>query len=319
MLRNITIAAILMLLTGIQAHHRVTFSSHSACAVIESTVKMSCRFTTPDPSSVTKREWYRVQNHEKEPQVLDTDPKYSGRVSVSTVTSNCELTLSNVSVIDSGFYNFRFKTQRSDWISGSFGVHLTVTDLQVKVDPKTIRQKEVKLACSSTCPLSASRFCWYRNGQFKKCTNDSSIILDSTRPSNVGSYSCGVHEMSYRSPSLCVLGKECWGVTYTLNHVCTLKGSSINLFCSYKNPARHTVTKSVWFIKQQTDGEPVDVREDESYQGRVQYIQSSQNNCGLRITNLKETDTQTYRLRIYSEGLITQANPGSLCLSQVCG
>ncbi|KAG7315472.1 hypothetical protein KOW79_021560 [Hemibagrus wyckioides] len=62
-----------------------------------------------------------------------------------------------------------------------------------------------------------------------------------------------------------------------------------------------TVIKSVWFIKWQGGADPEDVREDEEYQGRVQYTQSSQNDCSLRITNLRERDAQTYRFRFYTD------------------
>ncbi|KAF7688291.1 hypothetical protein HF521_014297 [Silurus meridionalis] len=106
--------------------------------------------------------------------------------------------MSNVSVSDSGVFNFRFKTQSSDWISAPSGVHLTVTG--------------------------------------------------------------------------------------------------------------HTVVKLAWFI--QADGEPVDMREDEKYQGRVQYTQSSQNNCSLRITNLRETDAQTYTFRFYTDRDDYTGEPG---------
>ncbi|KAF4093293.1 hypothetical protein AMELA_G00000650, partial [Ameiurus melas] len=98
-----------------------------------------------------------------------------------------------------------------------------------------------------------------------------------------------------------VLSKECWGVTYTRKHVCALKDASVDLSCAYKHPAGHTVIKSVWFIKDQAGVEPVDVREDEEYQDRVQYTQISQNNCRLRITNLRERDPQTYRFRFYTD------------------
>ncbi|XP_058237417.1 B-cell receptor CD22-like [Hemibagrus wyckioides] len=225
MSRNITVAAILMLLTGVQAQHSVTLSSQSLCVVTGSTVKIPCRFTKPYYSTVTEREWYRVQSSEGEPRDLNNDPEYSGRVSVSTWWSDCELTVRNVRVSDSGVYNFRFKTQSSDWISASSGVQLTVTG---------------------------------------------------------------------------VLGKKCWGVTYTPEHVCALKNTSIDLSCSYKYPAGLTVTKSVWFIKKHVNVKHEDVRKDEEYQGRVQYTQSSQNDCSLRITNLRERDAQTYRFRFYT-------------------
>ncbi|XP_053085274.1 sialoadhesin-like [Pangasianodon hypophthalmus] len=307
---DITAAVILMLLTGVQARRSVTLSSQSLCAVTGSTVKIPCTYSRYYYSSVTQREWYRVQSSEREARVLNKDPQYSGRVSVSTMMSSCELTLRNVRVSDSGVYNFRFKMHRSDWRSSSSGVHLTVTDLQVKVDPNTVGQREVKVTCSSTCSLRTHSFYWYRNGRYSRSTNDTSFMLDSTRPSNGGSYSCRVYESLSRSPPVCVLGKECWGVTYNLDHVCALKDSSIDLSCSYKHPAGHTVIKSVWFIKVQADAEAVDVREDEEYRGRVQYTHSSQNNCSLRITNLTERDAQTYRFRFYTHQDKYTGQPG---------
>ncbi|XP_053473338.1 B-cell receptor CD22-like [Ictalurus furcatus] len=301
MWRDITVAAILMLLTGVQAQHSVTLSSQSLCVVTGSTVKIPCKFI-PGHSSVTQTEWYRVQSSEGEPRDLRKDPQYSGRVSVSTWWSSCELTVRNVRVSDSGIYNFRFKTQRSDWISASSGVHLTVTDLQVKVDPNTVGQRKVKVTCSSTCSISTDYFNWYRNGLYIAYTYDSSTVLDLTSPYDEVSYSCKVHESEHRSPPVCVFDeKSCWSVTYSTQTICSLIGSSVDIHSYFTFPNRYKVTKVIWFIKGQVGVEPVDVREDEEYQGRVQYTQISQNNCSLRITNLRERDAQTYRFRFYTD------------------
>ncbi|XP_060714800.1 B-cell receptor CD22-like [Tachysurus vachellii] len=89
--------------------------------------------------------------------------------------------------------------------------------------------------------------------------------------------------MCGENPTARVLGQKCWGVTYTAERVCALKNTSVDLSCSYKYPAGHTVIKSVWFIKENFYLEPEDVREDEEYQGRVQYTQSSQNDY-LKVT-----------------------------------
>ncbi|KAM9495004.1 sialoadhesin-like [Clarias gariepinus] len=283
---------------GVQAQHNVTLSSQSLCAVTGSTVKIPCTFTTPDHSSVTQREWYRVQSSEGEPQDLNTDPQYSGRVSVSTVTSDCELTVRNVRVSDSGVYNFRFKTQRSDWISASSGVHLTVTDLKVTVSDSSNGYK--KLTCKTTCTLSNNpTYIWYKNGQRVTNHNRNDLYISS---GDAGSYSCAVrgHE-DLRSPAVCVPDeKSCWSVTYSTQTICSLIGSSVDVHSYYTFPDRLKVTKVVWFIKEETGVEPVDVREDEEYQSRVQYTQSSQNNCSLRITNLTKRDAQTYRFRFYT-------------------
>ncbi|XP_047668330.1 B-cell receptor CD22-like isoform X3 [Tachysurus fulvidraco] len=285
---------------GVQSQHSVTRISQSLCVVIGYTLKLHCTFK-PGHFGVTDIQWYRVQSSEGKPQDLSKDPVYSGRLYVNTWGSDCSLTVSNVRVSDSGFYYCRFKTQSSDWISASSGIQLTVTDLQVKVDPNTVGQREVKVTCSSTCRLNTHLFYWYRNDRYIKYTKDASTVLDSTSRYDEGSYSCKVYGSEHRSPPVCVLGIECWGVTYTAEHVCALKNTSVVLSCSYKYPAGLTVIKSLWFIKVQVNVGPEDVREDEEYQGRVQYTQSSQNDCSLRITNLRERDAQTYRFRFHTD------------------
>ncbi|XP_053532494.1 sialoadhesin [Ictalurus punctatus] len=293
--RKLLLLILLLNITGVQAQHSVILSSQSLCVVTGSTVKIPCTFT-PDHSSVTQREWYQVQSSEGEPRDLSKDPQYSGRVSVSTVTSDCELTVRNVRASDSGVYNFRFKTQSSDWISASSGVPLTVTDLKVAVSDW---ESYKSLSCNTTCPYNPTYF-WYRNGQFKLQQDRGELYVTSEEP---GSYSCAVggHE-ELRSPAVCVFDeKSCWNVTYSTQNICSLIGSSVDILCDFTFTDHNKVTKVFWFIKEQAGDEPVDVREDEEYQGRVQYTQISQNNCSLRITNLRVRDAQTYRFRFYTD------------------
>ena len=99
-------------------------------------------------------------------------------------------------------------------------------------------------------------------------------------------------------------------MTYSSKATCAVIGSSVDIYCYYTFPDNQKVTKSVWFIKEQAGAEPVDVREDEEYQGRVQYRQSSQNDCSMRITHLRERDAQTYRFRFYTDGGEYTGQPG---------
>ena len=94
---------------------------------------------------------------------------------------------------------------------------------------------------------------------------------------------------------------SCWSVTYIPTAICAVIGSSVNMASYYTFPDNHNVSKSVWFIRKQAGAEPVDVREDEEYQGRVQYRQSFQNDCSMRITHLRESDAQTYRFSFYTD------------------
>ncbi|KAL6461876.1 hypothetical protein MHYP_G00300210 [Metynnis hypsauchen] len=195
---NIPAVVTLILLTGVQAEHSVTLSSQSICAVTGSTVKISCSYTTPDYESISEREWYQLQSSDGEERVLSKDPQYSARVSVRTEQNDCDLTVWDVRLRDSGVYNFRFRTSDSDWISASSGVNLTVTELQVNVDRETAGQRKVKLTCSSTCSLGENLFYyWFRNGQ-RTVSHEAS-----THPSDEGSYSCSVSGSWRRSPPVC--------------------------------------------------------------------------------------------------------------------
>ncbi|XP_078138665.1 sialoadhesin-like [Centroberyx gerrardi] len=96
-----------------------------------------------------------------------------------------------------------------------------------------------------------------------------------------------------------VQGQDDWGVTYTSTEICALKGSTVDIRCTYRYPAyldNLTVTaEKTWFTKQEGD-EPVDLRTDSEYEGRVEY-HGDQKNCSLRITDLRETDSAVYKFR----------------------
>ncbi|XP_072526985.1 B-cell receptor CD22-like [Salminus brasiliensis] len=284
-----------LLVAGVGAQHSVTLSSQSLCAVTGSTVKISCKYTTPDSSSVREREW--IHSSDGEERVLSST---EGGVSVRTEQNECELTVRDVRLSDSGVYNFRFRTSSSDWISASSGVQLTVTDLKITVSDTEGGGKQ--LTCSSTCTLpDHPTYIWYKNRQpISNRYNRWLYVHDSTV--DAGSYSCAVRGYEkLRSPAVCVFNQSsCWSVSYSTQTICTLIGSSVDIHGYYTFP-RLTVTKSVWFIKKQSGAEPVDVREDEEYQGRVQNRQSSQNDCSMIITDLREGDAQTYRFRFYTD------------------
>ncbi|KAL6455366.1 hypothetical protein MHYP_G00361760 [Metynnis hypsauchen] len=68
-------------------------------------------------------------------------------------------------------------------------------------------------------------------------------------------------------------------------------------------PEGLTVTKSLWFTESlsQPGVEPEDVRQSDQYKGRVQYSRTL-NSCRMTITDLRESDTHTYRFRFYTDG-----------------
>lgn len=95
------------------------------------------------------------------------------------------------------------------------------------------------------------------------------------------------------SSVLCVTvvqGQNDWGVTYTSTHICALKGSTVQIRCSYRYPATvggqaTEVRERFWFIKW-----------IEKAAKRVQY-NCENNTCSLTITDLRHDDSALYKFR----------------------
>ena len=120
------------------------------------------------------------------------------------------------------------------------------------------------------------------------------------------------------SDVLCVTvvqGQDDWGVTYTSTQICALKGSTVDINCTYRYTSRVNdhdteVDETLWFTKG-SNNEPVDVRTDSEYAGRVQY-HCDKNDCSLTITDLRESDSAKYKFRFITNqpgGRFT-ASPG---------
>ncbi|XP_034150205.1 sialoadhesin-like isoform X3 [Esox lucius] len=107
-----------------------------------------------------------------------------------------------------------------------------------------------------------------------------------------------------------VLGQGDWGVTYSTQSICVLKGSTVELSCTYKYPSGHKVTSTFWFTRKYTDGNPVNLSDDPDYRGRVTYRSDEKNRHTLIITDLRETDSTKYGF-----GFITD-QPGGKWIGQ---
>ncbi|XP_035855913.1 B-cell receptor CD22-like isoform X3 [Sander lucioperca] len=95
-----------------------------------------------------------------------------------------------------------------------------------------------------------------------------------------------------------IQGQDDWGVTYTSTQICAVKGSTVNIRCSYTYPYRWkgsvtTVEKTLWFTKMNYY-QPVDLTTDSEYSGRVQYSYKNKD-CTLRISDLRERDSAVYK------------------------
>ena len=100
-------------------------------------------------------------------------------------------------------------------------------------------------------------------------------------------------------------GNDDWRVTYTSSDVCALRGSTVEISCTYRYPKKQdgrdtTVQETLWFTKR--DGNKyVDLRRDADYADRVEYScgensctwtsYSCYGKCTLRIRDLRLSDS----------------------------
>ncbi|KAI4799054.1 hypothetical protein KUCAC02_019278 [Chaenocephalus aceratus] len=115
-----------------------------------------------------------------------------------------------------------------------------------------------------------------------------------------------------------VQGLDVWGVTFSSTEICAVKGSTVEIRCSFTYPSTwkdkaNRVEKTFWFTKQEY-GEPGDLTTDAEYAGRVE-DRCGNNICTLRIRNLRESDSAEYRFRITTNQDVYASEPVTLSVT----
>ncbi|XP_055771276.1 B-cell receptor CD22-like isoform X2 [Salvelinus fontinalis] len=284
----------------------VTYTTQSICALKGSTVEMSCSYTYPRGHTITTTFWFTKMYAGENYVSLSDDPDYKGRVTYRKDKENGHtLSITDLRESDSATYMFRFTDQTGGWrYTGNPGVTLSVTGLQVKW---IVGFWYNTLTCITTCTLTDNpTYIWYRNGHKVKDATSSSYP-DSF--SDADSYSCAVkgHEDFY-SPALC---QNCWSVTYTHQSICALKGSTVDISCSYTYPSYHEIKKAFWFTKW-SDMDAEDLSSVPGYESHIEYLGDKENDCTLRITDLRLSDSAGYRFRLITSGDKFAGSPVSL-------
>ncbi|KAI4794944.1 hypothetical protein KUCAC02_031738 [Chaenocephalus aceratus] len=105
-----------------------------------------------------------------------------------------------------------------------------------------------------------------------------------------------------------------YGMTYSSTKICAVKGSTVEIRCSYTYPSTsngrvNTVEKTCWFTTWK-DLKPVDVTTDSEYAGRVEDL-CENNTCTLRIKNLTESDSVEYWFSIKTRQYTHLGVPGT--------
>uniref|UniRef100_A0A3P8PNC7 B-cell receptor CD22 n=1 Tax=Astatotilapia calliptera TaxID=8154 RepID=A0A3P8PNC7_ASTCA len=209
----------------------VTYTSTHICALKKSTVDIGCSYSYPSTrhnmnTAVQKRLWF-IKNKD-EPLDLKT---YSRRAEYRFHENDCTLRITDLRERDSDEYKFRFVTNQPDGsYTGSPGVTLTVTDLQVKVRRLL---SHTELQCHSSCDvIDPPSYVWYKNGQ--KIEEETSLRV--SVGGDDSSYSCAVkgHE-GYRSAA--VFSPKLYYVLVNPSAEAE-EGTSVSLNCGFNaNPA----------------------------------------------------------------------------------
>ncbi|XP_059400151.1 uncharacterized protein LOC132131971 [Carassius carassius] len=275
----------------------VTCRQQSICAVKGTEVTLRCSYSSFNIKTVfwfsEKQSTNWRKNNEPEDLTLDSD--YSGRVKQVISKYEAELTISDVRERDSGEYQLMFIMKDGVKHLSSAAVSLTVTVLQVRMNPESINLTEetVELNCDSSCDFTSGVwYDWMKNGQYFRYTQ-SNIFVSVSR--DAGSFSCSLYpHHEHPSSSVCISKSGCWGVTYSSRRVCALVGSTVDISSTYTHPSGHTVNKTFWHYVQ--PGDSKDLREEHQFAGRVEYVENK-----LRIKELKISDSGEYRLRIITD------------------
>uniref|UniRef100_A0AAQ4RWW2 Ig-like domain-containing protein n=1 Tax=Gasterosteus aculeatus aculeatus TaxID=481459 RepID=A0AAQ4RWW2_GASAC len=112
-----------------------------------------------------------------------------------------------------------------------------------------------------------------------------------------------------------IQSQDGWRVKYRQTDVCAAKGSEVDIICDITHPPGirpSDIKDRFWFTKEK-DGEPVDLRTDSEYSGRVTYgCYSDWKTCYLTIRDVRESDSAEYKftLRTNKPGEKYTGSPG---------
>ncbi|XP_045574006.1 uncharacterized protein isoform X1 [Salmo salar] len=282
------------------------------CALQGATVKVRCCHPPNSKSEYQNLYWFKKNQKWKWrdktiPEDLSKDPEYKGRL---TVGGRSFLEIRDLRKSDEGVYSFRFKAESSGWINSAHGIKLIVTNLQIKMDFMT---NELKMTCTTTCtPSDNPTYIWYKNGKITPHTNTFSLSLNSANSRDAGSYSCAIKGYEdLRAPARC-FKTNCLDVRYTPTTICGFPGSYVDLPCTYTFPRDLNITETLWVNNTDLKMEPEDLTRYPEYEDRVEY-RGNGNDCTLRITDLRKSDSSKYRFLFKTQG--TYFNSPAVSLS----
>ena len=93
-----------------------------------------------------------------------------------------------------------------------------------------------------------------------------------------------------------------------------MKGSTVDISCSYTYPSNHEIKKAFWFTKW-SDKDAEDLSSAPGYEGHIEYLWDKESDCTLRMTDLRLSDSARYRFRFITSGDKFAGSPVSLTVT----
>nr|XP_055062403.1 sialoadhesin-like [Misgurnus anguillicaudatus] len=292
----------------------VNYSPSNVCALRGSTVRISCTLKQPH-DSVTAAIWTKSE-YTAHNLCPDTNNRGKIQCVYSKSKDTISITLTQVTEADKNIYYCRFTTNcgfncgYNDW-TGTPGVQLDVTDLQVETNQRVKEGDSVTLTCKTTCSLTEeTTFIWYRNTQIftKGRITLNQLHLQSVSRDDSGVYRCDAvrgYERLLSSPDVSLsvqyddqLG---WGVNYNPSYVCALRGSTVRISSTIKYPKDHVVNKAFWTKTAVTDAEPPDLCLDPENRRGVQCHSEYKDTYSITLTDVTEADKHIYYCRFITD------------------
>ncbi|XP_034552856.1 B-cell receptor CD22-like isoform X2 [Notolabrus celidotus] len=163
----ITILLLVILKAGaLRAGLSVTFENPNPCAFKGSSVEFRCSYSYDDGQTVIETTWYKgeLKDGTWVRVKLSDLPLIKNRSEyVGDKQHDCSLALHDLQLNDTGYYYFRFDTDKYGRRSRK-SVYLSVTELRARVHPDTVRAgDDVTLECNTSCKLHSAL--WYKDGR----------------------------------------------------------------------------------------------------------------------------------------------------------
>uniref|UniRef100_A0A6Q2YF45 Ig-like domain-containing protein n=1 Tax=Esox lucius TaxID=8010 RepID=A0A6Q2YF45_ESOLU len=232
------------------------------CAIEGSSVDLPCTYTYPSGQTITQTLWSKTVDPSRTPKDLEYGDvvQYHG-----DNETDCTLRLKELRKSDSAKYSFSFKTQQMSY-SGPFKVTLSVTDIQVMINPSVATEGEpVWIYCKVSCipKRNSTGFIFYKDNVHLPLLDKRWMDLKPVSSDDAGIYSCALlgleHYRALAATLIVNYPPRSTTVKVSRSQKTVLGSSSVILTCD--SDANPPVDKYIWYKR---NGSAVSVLQGET-------------------------------------------------------